>query len=82
MLKIPEVKPVVFIHGWTLNHNMFEYQFFLLHYTKAEYSLKVSPHCLRYELSHCVEEPKYHTLRIEWDSEEGHIMGFRTSSGS
>ena len=48
-------------------------------YSKAEHSLKVSPHCLRYELSHCVEEPEYYTLRIEWDSEEGHIKGFRTS---
>jgi heme-degrading monooxygenase HmoA len=40
-------------------------------YTNAEHSLKVSPHCLRYELSHCVEEPENYTLRIEWDSEEG-----------
>jgi quinol monooxygenase YgiN len=48
-------------------------------YTNAEHSLKVSPHCLRYELSHCVEEPENYTLRIEWDSEEGHIKGFRTS---
>ena len=48
-------------------------------YTRAENSLKMSPHCLRYELSHCVEEPEYYTLRIEWDSKEGHINGFRTS---
>jgi quinol monooxygenase YgiN len=40
---------------------------------------KVSPNCLRYQLSHSVEEPEYYTLRIEWDSEEGHIRGFRTS---
>jgi hypothetical protein len=26
-----------------------------------------------------VEEPEYFTLRIEWDSEEGPIKGFRTN---
>ena len=26
-----------------------------------------------------MEEPEYFTLRIEWDSEEGPIKGFRTN---
>jgi hypothetical protein len=32
-----------------------------------------------YELSHCVEEPKSYILRIEGDSQDGHLKGFRTS---
>jgi len=48
-------------------------------YKKAESSLRTSPHCLRYELSHCVEKPESYILRIEWDSLEGHTKGFRTS---
>ena len=48
-------------------------------YAKAGEALKASTHCLGYELSHCTEDPNYYTLRIEWDSEEGHIKGFRTS---
>jgi len=49
-------------------------------YKKAEESLKASGHCLAYELSHCTEDPAYYVLRIEWDSEEGHLKGFRTSA--
>jgi quinol monooxygenase YgiN len=48
-------------------------------YEKAGESLTRSSHCLRYELSHCAEDPEHYTLRIEWDSEEGHLKGFRTS---
>ena len=48
-------------------------------YERAEKPLKASPHCMQYELSHCVEEPKNYILRIEWDSENGHLKGFRTS---
>ena len=48
-------------------------------YQKAAESLKASPHCQAYELSHCVEDPDYYVLRIEWDSEEGHLKGFRSS---
>jgi quinol monooxygenase YgiN len=48
-------------------------------YRKAESSLKSSPHCLKYELSHCVEKPESFILRIEWDSLDGHMKGFRTS---
>jgi len=49
-------------------------------YKKAGESLKASGHCLAYELSHCTEDPAYYVLRIEWDSEEGHLKGFRNSA--
>jgi quinol monooxygenase YgiN len=48
-------------------------------YERAGRSLKDSSYCIQYELSHCVEEPKNYILRIEWDSQDGHIKGFRTS---
>ena len=48
-------------------------------YEKAGESLRLSSHCQRYELSHCTEDPNYYMLRIEWDSEEGHLNGFRNS---
>jgi quinol monooxygenase YgiN len=48
-------------------------------YRKGERALKSSSHCLRYELSHCLEEPENYILRIEWDSFDGHTKGFRTS---
>jgi quinol monooxygenase YgiN len=48
-------------------------------YKKAGASLEASSYCLAYELSHCIEDPEHYILRIEWDSEEGHLKGFRTS---
>src|SRR5919108_633662 len=48
-------------------------------YENAAESLKASPHCLKYELSHCIEEPNNYILRIEWDSQDGHLKGFRAS---
>ena len=48
-------------------------------YEKAGGSLAASTHCLAYELSHCIEDPDHYILRIEWDSEEGHLKGFRAS---
>ena len=48
-------------------------------YGMAKASLDASPHCLAYELSRCSEEPARYMLRIEWDSAEGHMQGFRTS---
>ncbi len=48
-------------------------------YTRARESLDASVHCLGYELTRCVEEPSSYTLRIEWDSKEGHERGFRGS---
>lgn len=48
-------------------------------YESAQVSLSASLHCLRYELSKCVEEPEHCILRIEWTSLEGHLEGFRKS---
>ncbi len=50
---------------------------FVAAYAEARRSLDVSPHCLAYELSRCTEEPSSFVLRIEWDSKEGHMQGFR-----
>ena len=52
---------------------------FLSDYRKAAESLKSSKNCLAYELTQCTEDEAYFTLRIEWDSEEGHLEGFRNS---
>lgn len=52
---------------------------FLEAYKQAQHALAASPHCRRYELSRCVEEPARYILRIEWDSVEGHLQGFRRS---
>lgn len=46
-------------------------------YLAASSSLDASPHCLGYELTRCVEEQDRYILRIEWDSVEGHMTGFR-----
>ncbi len=46
-------------------------------YRLAGPQLGSSDHCLQYELSQCVEERGRYILRIEWDSAEGHLQGFR-----
>ena len=48
-------------------------------YRRAADSLDASEHCERYEVSRCTEDPTQHVVRIEWDSEEGHLSGFRQS---
>jgi heme-degrading monooxygenase HmoA len=48
-------------------------------YTNASRSLDASKHCQMYELSRCAEEPELYILRIEWDSLDGHMKGFRSS---
>ena len=48
-------------------------------YTNASQSLNASKHCQMYELTHCAEEPEFYILRIEWDSLDGHMNGFRSS---
>lgn len=48
-------------------------------YAEAAAVLDASEHCLRYEISHGVEEPEHYVVRIEWDSIEGHEQGFRRS---
>ncbi|TVZ41385.1 quinol monooxygenase YgiN [Alteromonadaceae bacterium 2753L.S.0a.02] len=53
---------------------------FLDAYTHAQQALNASPHCIRYELSHCHEEPELFVLRIEWESIDSHMQGFRNSS--
>ena len=49
-------------------------------YGAAQASLAASPHCLAWELTRCSEDPGQYTLRIEWDSSEGHLQGFRRSA--
>lgn len=46
-------------------------------YMKAQVALQSSPHCLGWELSRCAEEATQYILRIEWDSADGHLQGFR-----
>ncbi len=48
-------------------------------YARAATALAVSEHCSAWELSRCVEDPSHYILRIEWDSVEGHVQGFRKS---
>ena len=52
---------------------------FVSAYAAASESLRNSSHCLGYELSRCMEEPTSFILRIEWDSLDGHLDGFRKS---
>jgi len=48
-------------------------------YEAARKPLEASLHCLGYELTQCEEDPAAFVLRIEWDSTEGHLQGFRNS---
>jgi quinol monooxygenase YgiN len=48
-------------------------------YRRAAEALDASEHCERYEVSRGSEDPTQHVVRIEWDSEEGHLSGFRQS---
>jgi quinol monooxygenase YgiN len=48
-------------------------------YRRAGALLDASPHCLRWEAARCVDEPEKQIVRIEWDSAEGHLQGFRQS---
>jgi quinol monooxygenase YgiN len=50
---------------------------FLEAYTVAAEQLRASKNCLGYELSRCTEAPEHFILRIQWDSVEGHLQGFR-----
>ena len=49
-------------------------------YRRAGSSLDASPHCQRYEVAGCTQEPGVYIVRIEWDSAEGHLAGFRRGS--
>lgn len=48
-------------------------------YMKAGKFLEASNHCVAYELAHCTEDAYHYRLRIEWDSEDSHLKGFRNS---
>jgi quinol monooxygenase YgiN len=52
---------------------------FLAAYQAAAAALRASPHCLGYDLARCEEDAQAFILRIEWDSTEGHLQGFRRS---
>jgi quinol monooxygenase YgiN len=52
---------------------------FVSAYATAADALRTSSHCLGFELSRCTEEPTSFILRIEWDSIDGHMEGFRKS---
>jgi quinol monooxygenase YgiN len=46
-------------------------------YRDASDALEASSHCQAYEVSRCGEDPSQYVVRIEWDSEDGHLSGFR-----
>jgi hemoglobin len=50
---------------------------FVSSYERAADSLRAAPNALAWELARCTEDPKSFILRIEWDSAEGHMQGFR-----
>lgn len=52
---------------------------FVQAYQVAQDSLRSSLHCLGFELSRCAEAPESFVLRIQWDSTDGHLEGFRKS---
>lgn len=54
---------------------------FLDAYRAAGADLRASEHCIRFEITQGVEEPDNFIVRIEWDSLEGHLKGFRSSAG-
>ena len=49
-------------------------------YARAQSARDASPHCHAWDLARCVEDPTQYVLRIEWDSAEGHLQGFRRSA--
>ena len=46
-------------------------------YAEAAAILQADPRCLSYEIAQGREEPTHFVVRIEWDSLEGHLEGFR-----
>jgi quinol monooxygenase YgiN len=50
-------------------------------YRKAQAYLQASEHCLSYDLARCAKDPQKYTLRIVWDSADGHLQGFRSGPG-
>src|SRR5215831_14584996 len=54
---------------------------FIAGYAAAAKELDASPHCLGYEINRGIEERQNFTVRIGWDSVDGHEEGFRRSEG-
>lgn len=52
-------------------------ELFIQAYEEAGTYLQRSKHCLSYEVVQGIEEPGNFIVRIEWDSVEGHMQGFR-----
>lgn len=50
---------------------------FVAAYADAAVELSASPHCLRFEVAECTEARGIFLVRLEWDSLEGHLQGFR-----
>jgi quinol monooxygenase YgiN len=50
---------------------------FIEAYTIAADALRAAPECLAFELTRCEEAPRSFILRIEWQSTEAHLQGFR-----
>jgi heme-degrading monooxygenase HmoA len=46
-------------------------------YRQAQEQLRASPNALAWELTRCADDPSSYILRIEWDSADGHMNGFR-----
>jgi quinol monooxygenase YgiN len=46
-------------------------------YATATKQLDAAPECVAYELTQCEEDSKSWILRIEWQSTEAHLQGFR-----
>ena len=46
-------------------------------YAHAQMALEASANCLAWEVTRCIEDPTMWTVRLEWDSIEGHMQGFR-----
>jgi quinol monooxygenase YgiN len=46
-------------------------------YVEASKSLDAAPECVAYELTVCEEDSTSLVLRIEWESTEAHLQGFR-----
>jgi quinol monooxygenase YgiN len=49
-------------------------------YRQAANALDKAPECLAYEMSVCEEDETSAILRIEWQSTEAHLQGFRKSA--
>jgi quinol monooxygenase YgiN len=49
-------------------------------YREAAAQLDKAPECLAYEMTVCEEDETSAILRIEWQSTEAHLQGFRKSA--